>query len=411
MDNSKRTIQVATNVCKKLNLETSFTTIQCHIDRKILTRIMTSDEMLVHLGINLSESNKSFLILKFPKFYKQLHIEDNDPVSISDGINVVRTLLTWITKIDQQQQPSPPSSNTMNHNNMNNNSNNTAPLQAIQRLNNRKSNKLDNNSCSESPAAKKQRHNANAETKNNESLNDQMREQFQQSESELLKLINDKWHDNNILNGNNDNSNSNSNSKVKKHLLKKLLQIHLQYINSELIFDKQHGDPTRERIKKLLNERVDKRHHQLVENQGYENSMGIELHDDDIFNNSNKQSVDDCLHIKLEEFCKEFDDLIEHLNTAKDNNQVMVSTLNLVTKMVHVKHQSGQAQLLFPNIPKIRSQAMTFSISGNNKTNKDIIDRIKSTYNHGIIGHDIPNRVYELINILHMLQYQIFNNH
>ena len=403
MDKSKRTVQIATDVCKKLKLEASFTTTQCHINRNILTRIMTSDQMLTHLGINLSQSNKSFFILKFPTFYSQLHIEKDDPVSITDGINVTRQLLTWITRIDQSSTN--PQQHTMNNNNTNNNCNDPGQLNDIQRTNNGKSNKLDNNASSESPSAKKQRQNANHENKDNESLDDQMREQFQQCESELLRSINDKWHNNDIIHGSNNNSNSNSNSKAKKRLLKKLLQIQLKYINSELIFDKHHGDPTRERIKKLLNARVDKRHHQLVMNQGYDNKMGLEIQDDDLFTNSNEPSVDDHLNTELDEFCKEFDDLIEHLNTANDNNEVMENTLNLATKLVHLKHRSGQAQLLFPNIPKIKSQVMTFLINGNNNKNKDIIDNIKSTYNHGIIGHNISNRVYELINIMHLIQF------
>ena len=404
MDTSKKTVQVATEICNTLNLEATITTTQCNIDRNILTRIMTSDEMLVHLGINLSQSNKSFFILKFPKFYKQLHIEDDDPVSLTDGINVIRKLLTWINQIDQNQS-TPSSNNTSNNNNNNNKSNKTVHFEDIQRQSNGKTNKMDNNSCSESPAAKKQRHNANTESKNNQSLDDQMREQFQQCESQLPSLINNKWHNNSVVNGNNDNSNNNSNNKVKKHLLKKLLQIHLTYVNSELIFDKHHGAPTRERIKKLLNARVDKRHHHLVVNKGYDNRVGIELQDDVVFNDSNERSVEDHLHIKLEEFCKEFDELIEKLNTANDHNEVMTDTLNLVTKMVHLKHQSGQAQLLFPNIPKIKSQAMSFAINGDNKNNKDIIDNIKSTYNHGIIGHNISNRVYELNNTMHLIQF------
>ena len=61
MEESKTTIQVATDVCKQHNLEVTFTTTQCHLNRKTLTRIMTSDQMLAHLGIRLSESNNHFL--------------------------------------------------------------------------------------------------------------------------------------------------------------------------------------------------------------------------------------------------------------------------------------------------------------------------------------------------------------
>ena len=103
----------------------------------------------------------------------------------------------------------------------------------------------------------------------------------------------------------------------------------MKYENSELIFDKHHGDPTSERIKKLLNARVDKRYRHLVVNQGYDNKMGIEIQDEDVFSNGNEPSIDDHLHIKLEEFCKEFDDLIEHLNTANNCNQIMGRTLKV----------------------------------------------------------------------------------
>ena len=400
MDQLNATVLVATNVSKKLNLQTSFATTTCHIDRKILTRIMTSDEMIEQFNPDISDSNKIFIRSNFPNFYKQLHIEIDQPVSLNDGINVLRKLLSWVKKLEQKE--------LQGQNGHNNNTNNNNHNDNLQRQHNGKTNTLNNNLCSDSPSAKKQRYNSNIEQKNNESLEDQMQQQFQQNDPDLVAAINNKWHNRSTSNSNDNSNNKNKNDLSKNRLLKKLHQIHLKYVNSELVFDHNHSDPTRERIKKLLNFRVDSRHRDLVNKNVNDSSLDIEIQDEDIFadNNKSKKSLNnEKLNAHLDEFCKEFDDLIENLNTANESSDVMTNTLNLVSKIQHMKHLSGQSQSLFPNIPKIRSQVTSLPIVGDNDNHNQIIGRIKSVYNHSIIGHSTPNTVYEMNNVIQLIQF------
>ena len=298
MSNLNTTLNTAKRVSAGLNIQPPISNSNCHIKRTTLTEIMTSDEMINLYILNIDEKNKSFICENFDDWYEMVNIRAPDDVNLNNGI---KALLHLIEFLENQ------SDNKIVRNNKHNN----------------KSQPLNNHSCSESPKQKKQR--SSSYPKNTRSLQDVMTSKH--PDNEIIQKINEQWH-------------NKKDNKIKWENLKTINKHNFQFVNTELLFDNQHSQAVRERIKVNLNQYVGCIRSKCNENNNDDNDIKVdeiemEMQDDDIFydvDNINMRNVkfNESALDTIAEFCKSTTMTMAKLMDINNSKEILSYTLDTV---------------------------------------------------------------------------------